>query len=85
MQRDEAISLLKSYVNGESLINHCIVTAAIMRTVAVILGEDQDKWELIGILYDIDFEEMADTWVSTVPEATGYSWEQESVKRSRDL
>jgi putative nucleotidyltransferase with HDIG domain len=57
MQRDEAVLLLKSHVISEGLINHCIATAAIMRTVAVKLGENQDKWELIGILHNIDFEE----------------------------
>jgi putative nucleotidyltransferase with HDIG domain len=57
MQRDEAISLLKSHVCGEGLINHCIATSAIMKAAAAKLGEDQDEWELIGILHDIDFEE----------------------------
>jgi putative nucleotidyltransferase with HDIG domain len=43
-------------VSGEGLINHCIATAAVMKAVAARLGEDQDKWEIIRILHDIDFE-----------------------------
>lgn len=58
MQRNEAIALLKNHVRNEGLINHCIATAAIMRAVASRMGEDPEKWEIIGILHDIDFEEV---------------------------
>lgn len=58
MQREEAIGLLKKHVSEESLITHCVATSAIMRACAPGLGEDQDLWEVIGILHDIDFEEI---------------------------
>ena len=45
MRRDESLALLKPRVSGEGLINHCIVTEAVMKAVAVRLGEDQDEWE----------------------------------------
>ena len=54
--REEAINLLKKYVKAENLIKHCIATAAIMKEVAKELNEDGNKWELIGILHDIDYE-----------------------------
>jgi putative nucleotidyltransferase with HDIG domain len=57
MQREEAVALLKTHVRGEGLIAHCIATAAIMRAAAGRLGDDEDLWELIGILHDIDYEE----------------------------
>lgn len=56
MDREEALGLLKKYVNNDNLIKHCIATAAIMKKVAEELGEDAHKWELIGILHDIDYE-----------------------------
>lgn len=58
MQREEAIALLKSHVRGDGLICHCIATAAVMKAVAARLGGDPDRWEIIGILHDIDFEEV---------------------------
>ncbi|MBN1432240.1 MAG: HDIG domain-containing protein [Methanomicrobiaceae archaeon] len=58
MQRDEAIALLKTHVRNEGLINHCIATAAVMKAVASRMGEDENKWESIGILHDIDYEEV---------------------------
>lgn len=56
MNRDEALELLKKYVKNENLVKHCIATAAIMKELAKELGEDAEKWELIGILHDIDYE-----------------------------
>jgi len=56
MNRDEALQLLKKYVKNENLVKHCIATAAIMKEIAKELGEDEKKWELIGILHDIDYE-----------------------------
>ncbi len=56
MNRNEALSLLKEYVKDEKLVKHCIATAAIMHEIAEELGEDADRWEVIGILHDIDYE-----------------------------
>lgn len=58
MNRNEATALLKMHVKKESLLNHCLATAAIMKGLAIRLGEDAEKWEIIGILHDIDFEEI---------------------------
>ena len=58
MERDDAIRLLREHVAKESLIAHCRATAAIMRATAGALGEDADLWEVIGILHDIDYEEI---------------------------
>ena len=56
MERAEALDLLRKYVENENLIKHCIATAAIMKKISVELKEDVQKWELIGILHDIDYE-----------------------------
>jgi len=58
MDRNEALALLKEHVKSPSLINHCLSTAAVMKGLAEELKEDQNTWELIGILHDIDFEEI---------------------------
>ena len=56
MDREDALKLLKKYVKQENLIKHCIATAAVMKEIAKHLGEDENKWEIIGILHDIDYE-----------------------------
>lgn len=60
MEKDDAILFLQEHVAKESLIAHCRATAAIMRATAEALGEDADLWEEIGILHDIDFEEVGE-------------------------
>jgi len=56
MEREEAIDLLQRYVTSQSHIVHSHATAAIMKKVAVYLGEDADTWEIIGLLHDIDYD-----------------------------
>ena len=56
MERSLALELLSRHVHKESLYRHCIATAAVMKETALYLGQDQEEWETIGILHDIDFE-----------------------------
>ena len=56
MDRNAALALLKEHVTTESLLGHCLATAAVMKGLAKELGEDENLWELIGILHDIDFQ-----------------------------
>lgn len=58
MDKNEAVTLLKQHVKKDSLISHCLATAAVMKGLAKELGEDETSWELIGVLHDIDFEEI---------------------------
>lgn len=56
MERAAAIDLLRQYVHDEHLFKHCLATGAVMKALAAALHEDAPRWELIGILHDIDFE-----------------------------
>lgn len=56
ISREEALKLLNQYVKNERMIVHSIASEAVMRDLAVHLGEDPDKWGLAGLLHDIDVE-----------------------------
>ncbi|MBC7195244.1 MAG: HDIG domain-containing protein [Caldisericia bacterium] len=60
MKREEAISLIKEKLQDNNLVNHSIAVGAIMKGVAKFLGEDEERWELCGILHDIDYSETKD-------------------------
>jgi len=60
MNRDEAIKLIKEKLNDNNLVYHSISVGAIMKGVAKYLGEDENKWELCGVLHDIDYSETKD-------------------------
>ncbi len=58
LSRNEAYALLERYVTGETLLRHSLTVEAAMRHWAELLGEDQDRWGVIGLLHDIDFEQF---------------------------
>ena len=58
--RDEAFSLLKQYNNSDSLIKHGLAVEGVMRFFAGKRGEDQDKWGIVGLIHDLDYEKFPD-------------------------
>jgi putative nucleotidyltransferase with HDIG domain len=55
--REEAFKLLKEFNKSDSLIKHGLSVEAVMRHFATLLGEtDIEKWGIIGLLHDIDYE-----------------------------
>ena len=54
--RDEALRLMRSHIAKGNNAKHMIAVGAVMRETAMRLGEDAQKWEVVGILHDIDFE-----------------------------
>jgi putative nucleotidyltransferase with HDIG domain len=57
LSRAEALELVRSHVSKENNVKHMIAVGAVMKRLATRLGEDPSRWELVGLLHDIDFEE----------------------------
>ena len=58
MDRQVCIALIRGHIKDEHLIRHCLATGAVMKHAARHLHEDEAQWERIGILHDVDFEEI---------------------------
>jgi len=58
--RDEAFTLLKEYNKTDSLIKHALCVEGVMRYMARKKGEDEDKWGIIGLVHDLDYERFPD-------------------------
>jgi len=56
--REEAFSLLKKYNKNEGLIKHALAVEAVMRYYARKIGEDEEKWGVIGLIHDLDYEQF---------------------------
>ena len=56
--RDEAFLLLTEYNKMEGLIKHALAVEGVMRYFARKHGEDEEKWAVIGLVHDLDYEQF---------------------------
>jgi putative nucleotidyltransferase with HDIG domain len=56
MTREDAYSLLTEYTKNENLIKHALAVEAAMGAYARKFGEDEQKWRVVGLLHDFDYE-----------------------------
>jgi len=56
--REQAYILLKKYNKNESLIKHALAVEGVMRYFARKREEDEDKWGIIGLIHDLDYEQF---------------------------
>ncbi|WP_458775732.1 HD domain-containing protein [Desulforhopalus sp. 52FAK] len=58
--RDEAFALLQQYNSSDSLIRHGLAVEGVMRYFASKRAEDAEKWGIIGLIHDLDYEQFPD-------------------------
>lgn len=57
MTRQEAYDITKPRFKNKNLFKHVLAVEAVMRELADFLGKDVEKWGLVGLLHDLDYEE----------------------------
>jgi Predicted hydrolase (HD superfamily) len=79
--REQAFDLLTKYNKNESLIKHAEAVEAVMLHFADILEEpEKEKWGLIGLLHDIDYEMYPDQHCLKAREIlTEHNWNEEYI------
>lgn len=67
--REEAYDLLKEYTKSDNLIKHSLAVEAVMAHFAELFNEeDVEKWRIIGLLHDLDYEMYPDEHCKKVRE-----------------
>ncbi len=58
--REQAFELLTQYNQNSGLIKHALAVEGVMRYMARKFGKDEDKWGIIGLIHDLDYEKYPD-------------------------
>jgi putative nucleotidyltransferase with HDIG domain len=56
MKREQAWQLLTEFTKSQSLLKHALAVEAAMRAYAGKFGEDTEKWGVVGLIHDFDYE-----------------------------
>ena len=79
--REQAFRLLREHNKNESLINHALAVEGVMRYFARKRGEDEEKWGVIGLIHDLDYERFPEEHCRKTEEILQKnSWPQEYIR-----
>jgi len=79
--REEALSILKEYNKSDSLIKHAYSVEGVMRYIARKRGEDEEKWGIIGLIHDLDYEQFPEQHCTKTKEILeGHNWSEEYIR-----
>ncbi len=79
--REEALALLKKYNQTKSLIKHALAVEGVMRYMARKRNEDEEKWGVIGLIHDLDYEQFPDQHCKKTEEILRQNnWPEEYIR-----
>jgi putative nucleotidyltransferase with HDIG domain len=79
--REDAYSLLTRYNQSESLIKHAFAVEGVMRYFAQKRGEDVEKWGIIGLIHDLDYEQFPEAHCKKTEEILrSENWPEEYIR-----
>ncbi len=75
------MALLGEYNRSDSLLKHAYAVEGVMRYLAQQLGEDADKWAVVGLVHDLDYEQFPDQHCHKTKEILEeHQWPQEYIR-----
>lgn len=58
--RDQALAILREWIQNPNLLKHCYAVETAMRAYARRFGEDEERWGVTGLIHDFDWERHPD-------------------------
>ena len=79
--REEAFDLFKKYNKTESLIKHALAVEGVMRYMARKRNADEEKWGVVGLIHDLDYEQFPDQHCKKTEEILrANDWPEEYIR-----
>lgn len=79
--REEAFVLFKKYNKSESLTKHALAVEGVMRYMARKYGEDEEKWGIVGLVHDLDYEQFPEQHCKKTKEILEHEgWPEEYIR-----
>jgi predicted hydrolase (HD superfamily) len=79
--REETLSLMHEFNESDSLRKHAYTVEGVMRYIAKKHGADADKWGIIGLIHDLDYERFPDQHCTKTREILEeHSWPEEYIR-----
>jgi len=79
--REKAFELFKEYNKDESHIKHALAVEAVMKHFAELFNEDVEKWGIIGLIHDLDYELYPDEHCKKVREILAEkNWPEDYIR-----
>lgn len=80
--REKAMNLLKKFNHNDALIKHALAVEAVMAHFAEKFGEeDVEKWRVIGLAHDLDYEKYPDQHCTKTKEIlTEEGWPEDYIR-----
>ncbi|MFW5711312.1 MAG: HD domain-containing protein [Spirochaetota bacterium] len=79
--REDAWKLLNEYMQSENLIKHSLAVEGVMRYMARKHGEDEEKWGVVGLIHDVDYEQYPDQHCAKVRDILEeQGWPEEYIR-----
>lgn len=79
--REDAYELLKKYNKSENLIKHALAVEGVMRYMARKRGADEEKWGIVGLIHDLDYEKYPEEHCRKTEEILrAHHWPEEYIR-----
>lgn len=79
--RQEAFDLLQQYNTEAGLIKHALAVEGVMRYFAQKHDEDTEKWGIIGLVHDLDYQQYPDRHCTKTAEIlTSLNWPEDYIR-----
>ena len=79
--REDAFDLLTKYNQTESLVKHALAVEGVMRYMARKRNADEEKWGIVGLIHDLDYEQFPDQHCKKTEEILrANDWPEEYIR-----